>query len=516
MTTFNAKRAKQAKRMAKKIKDGEYEQVPDAVLNKLDIISAQIGAIKGVSLSSILGDIASRTKDVVSKGISFTLNGGKKIFNKVITSGQNAFEYLKDKVGSIASSIGDVAAHAISAMGNFVSSAKDKVKSVATTTIEKAKEMWGKGKVWIAGKWEDAKKYGINKWEQAKECAKDAWSWLTGKAKSGAEKTTSFFKRMFGLGGEDFAKYHNSVLLKLDTIIDAIKGTSDKPVQQQESYGDSIEERDPNDAYYQYQQMLQDQEPGEFDSRTGERRKKTRFNSFFGKLGRGIKGLGKLGWKGLKLGAKLGWKGAKLAGKGYWKYLKTVGKGYWKLGKLGIKGVGLLGRGLSYLAFGDDTDTDTKAPQERKQNNELANQIDEAFSTKEKRQELINHLEGRLEKIPKDTSDELYNKTKRAIELLKTTDFTPSQIRQMIHEEYQGGLKGALSKVKNLAKSIFKFDKKKEVAEEAKTTFNSKIGTQFKKISKAKQNEALESIKNTNDNIRDQMQGLNIKQLILK
>ena len=175
MTTFNAKRAKHAKRMAKKIKDGEYEQVPDAVLNKLDIISAQIGAIKGVSLSSILGDIASRTKDVVSKGISFTLNGGKKIFNKVITSGQAAFEYLKDKVGSIASSIGDVAAHAISAMGNFVSNAKDKVKSVATTTIEKAKEMWGKGKVWIAGKWEDAKKYGISKWEQAKECAEGLW-----------------------------------------------------------------------------------------------------------------------------------------------------------------------------------------------------------------------------------------------------------------------------------------------------------------------------------------------------
>lgn len=157
LTKFNAKKK------ARQIKNGRYE-IDDRVLEKLDTII------------SILGVDSEGT----GKGRTTSWSGPKKIWKKIVNKAVSVFDYLKERIGTLASS-------AMTTIADIASSVYSHVRGATTTTLEKAKEMWGKGKVWINGKWESAKKFGIETWEQAKELAQGSWETIKekyGKAKN--------------------------------------------------------------------------------------------------------------------------------------------------------------------------------------------------------------------------------------------------------------------------------------------------------------------------------------------
>ena len=157
LTKFNAKKK------ARQIKNGRYE-IDDRVLEKLDTII------------SILGVDSEGT----GKGRTTSWSGPKKIWKKIVNKAVSVFDYLKERIGTLASS-------AMTTIADIASSVYSRVRGAATTTLEKAKEMWEKGKVWIKGKWESAKEFGIETWEQAKELAQGSWETI--KEKAGSAKS---------------------------------------------------------------------------------------------------------------------------------------------------------------------------------------------------------------------------------------------------------------------------------------------------------------------------------------
>ena len=306
------------------------------------------------------------------------------------------------------------------------------------------------------------------------DTGKGIWDWFTGTMKTGAEKTTSFFKGLFGIDGSDFTEYHNNVIQRLDAILDTLKGATQEESPTIPSEPVTVPKPPPAppspmtstpEDREQVVNQLNDIAAGNVDVSDQDKVNEmlAAYDNGYAMysdegekihLGKLLKGGAKLGWRGLSGGAQLGWKGLKAAGKGYWNFLTHVGRGYKAAFKLGW-------RGLKHL------------PWALKEGSILGGKAVKGSA--------IGAWKGAV-----GFGRGLRGGARLAGKGLRF-------IARMIQNQADKPLHSATG--------------------ELLTEFNSQIGTNFKKISKEKQDEGLRTIQSTKDFIGRQMEGVNIKQL---